>query len=60
MRHVLASPASDAQRDKATEFLAVAEQEIKALEDQVGDPTQSRMSTATFRPHVASTTSTRT
>ena len=35
---VLANPASDAQRDKATEFLAVAEQEIKALEAQVGDP----------------------
>jgi hypothetical protein len=32
MRHVLANPASDAQRDKVTEFLAVAEQEIKALE----------------------------
>ena len=38
MRHVLANPASDAQRDKATEFLAAAEQEIKALEAQVGDP----------------------
>ena len=38
MRHVLANPASAAQRDKATEFLAVAGQEIKALEAQVGDP----------------------
>ena len=38
MRHVLARPASDAQRDKATEFLALAEQEIKPLEDQIGDP----------------------
>jgi hypothetical protein len=38
MRHVLENPASDAQRDKATEFLAVAGQEIKALEAQVGDP----------------------
>ena len=38
MRHVLADPASDTQRDKATEFLAVAGQEIKALEVQVGDP----------------------
>jgi phosphatidylserine decarboxylase len=33
-RHVLDNPASDAQRDKASEFLAVAEQEIKALEDE--------------------------
>jgi hypothetical protein len=38
MRHVLENPASDAQRDKATEFLAVAEQEVKALKAQVGDP----------------------
>ena len=38
MRHVLANPASDAQRDKATEFLAAAGQEIKALGPQVGDP----------------------
>jgi len=38
MRHVLANPASDAQRGKATEFLAIAEREIKALEVQVGDP----------------------
>lgn len=38
MRHVLDNPASDAQRDKATEFLAAAEQESKALEAQVGDP----------------------
>lgn len=38
MRHVLENPASDAQRDMATEFLAVAGQEIKALEAQVGDP----------------------
>jgi nitroreductase len=38
MRHVLDNPASNAQRDKATEFLAVAGQEIKALEAQVGDP----------------------
>lgn len=38
MRHVLENPASDAQRDKAAEFLAVAGQEIKALEGQVGDP----------------------
>lgn len=38
MRHVLADPASDAQRDKATEFLAAAEQEIKELEGQIGDP----------------------
>src|ERR1700690_2208983 len=37
IRHVLANPASNAQRDKATEFLAVAEQEIKGLESQVGD-----------------------
>jgi hypothetical protein len=32
MHHVLENPASDAQRDKATEFLAIAEQETKALE----------------------------
>jgi hypothetical protein len=38
MRHVLADPASDAQRDKTTEFLAAAEQEIATLEPQVGDP----------------------
>ncbi len=38
MRHVLANPASAAQRDKATEFLAAAGQEIKALGPQVGDP----------------------
>jgi hypothetical protein len=38
MRHVLENPASDAQRDKATEFLAVAGQEIKALDAEVGDP----------------------
>jgi hypothetical protein len=38
MRRVLEHPASDAQRDKATEFLAVAEQEIKALQARVGDP----------------------
>ena len=38
MGHVLANPASDAQRDKVTQFLAIAEHEIKALEIQVGDP----------------------
>lgn len=38
MRHVLENPASDSQRDKAAEFLAAAEQEIKALEPRVGDP----------------------
>jgi hypothetical protein len=38
MRHVLDNPASDAQRDKATELLAAARQEIRALEVQVGDP----------------------
>jgi hypothetical protein len=38
MRHVLENPASGSQRDKATEFLAAAEQEIKALEPRVGDP----------------------
>jgi hypothetical protein len=37
MRHVLAGPASDAQRGKAAEFLAAAEQEIMVLECQVGD-----------------------
>jgi hypothetical protein len=35
MRRVLENPVSDARRDKAAEFLAVAEQEIKALESQV-------------------------
>jgi hypothetical protein len=38
MRHVLAGSASDAQRDKATEFLAAAGRDITALESQVGDP----------------------
>ena len=38
MRNILENKAREAQRDKATEFLAVAEQEIKALEAQVGDP----------------------
>jgi hypothetical protein len=38
MGHVLANPANGAQRDTATQFLALAEQEIKALETQVGDP----------------------
>lgn len=38
MRHVLASPASDAQRGKAAELLAAAEEEAAALESQVGDP----------------------
>jgi hypothetical protein len=38
LRQVLADPASDAQRGKATEFLAAAGQEITALESQVGDP----------------------
>ena len=38
MRHLLGNPSSDAQRDKAAEFLAIAGQEIEALEAQVGDP----------------------
>jgi hypothetical protein len=38
MRHVLENPASDAQRDRATEVLAAAGQEIRELEVRVGDP----------------------
>jgi hypothetical protein len=38
MRHVLLNPASNEQREKATEFLAVANQEIAELGQQVADP----------------------
>jgi hypothetical protein len=38
MRHVLAKPASAAQRSKAQEFLSASEQEAAALVVQVNDP----------------------
>jgi hypothetical protein len=38
MRHIISSPASDAQLAKARELLAASEREAAALRDQVGDP----------------------